>query len=199
MFKMNFDTGYLGIGQAWADYDNDGLPDLYVTGNLTASVLFHNDGDGTFSVPPAAADVRLPNTLTGGTVWADYDNDGWRDLYVLAHGANVLFHNAGRRLQRCHRVAGVGDTGKGSTAAWGDYDRDGYLDLYVTNWSCFPECDPIDPRPRMCSTTTTAMAPLPMSPTCWSTRSCRAPVLPSASSTTTTTAMWTSTSSTMRS
>ncbi len=41
-------------------------------------------------------------------------------------------------------LAGVDDTGKGSTATWGDYDNDGWLDLYVTSWACHPECDPID-------------------------------------------------------
>ena len=145
MFKLDFDTGYLGIGQAWGDYDNDGLPDLYVTGNLTTSTLFHNEGDGTFTVPEMAADVALPDRLTGGTVWADYDNDGWRDLYVLAHGANVLFRNdQGEGFTDVTARAGVGDGGKGSSAAWGDYDNDGFLDIYVTNWSCMPECDPVD-------------------------------------------------------
>ena len=74
-------------------------------------------------------------------VGADYDNDGFKDLYVVAHGPNVLFHNeAGQGFHDVTEIAGVGDSGKGSTAAWGDYDADGHLDLYVANWRCYPEC-----------------------------------------------------------
>jgi hypothetical protein len=144
--SRNFDRGYLAMGQAWGDYDNDGWVDLYVTGGLTESVLYHNDGRGTFSVSPFNEAVGLPDVWTGGAVWVDYDNDGWRDLYVLANGANVLLRNeAGAGFSDVTELAGVGDTGKGSAAAWGDYDNDGWLDLYVANWSCFPDCDPIDP------------------------------------------------------
>ncbi|MEM7535188.1 MAG: FG-GAP-like repeat-containing protein [Chloroflexota bacterium] len=143
MFKYNFDSGYLGVGQAWGDYDNDGWLDLYVTGNLTDSVLYHNEGDGTFTVSPLSEAVKLHGVLTGGAVWADYDNDGWKDLYVSVHGANVLFHNdEGQGFTDVTEIAGVGDEGKGTTATWGDYDNDGWLDLYATTWSCHPECDP---------------------------------------------------------
>lgn len=135
--------GYLGVGQAWGDYDNDGFLDLYVTGNQDLNVLYRNLGDGTFGVSPVATQVSLPEAVSGGAVWADYDNDGWRDLYVLTHGANVLFRNdAGRGFIDVTDEAGVGDTGKGESATWGDFDRDGFLDLYVVNWSCLPECDP---------------------------------------------------------
>ena len=145
LFDPDFESGYLGVGQAWGDYDNDGWLDLFVTGNMEPNVLYRNNGDGTFSVSPLSDSVSLPDKLTGGAVWADYDNDGWRDLYILAHGANLLFHNqAGTALRDVTAQAGVGDTGKGSTATWGDYDVDGYLDLYVVNWACFPECDPLD-------------------------------------------------------
>ena len=143
----NFTRGYLATGQAWGDYDNDGWVDLYLTGGLNPSALYRNDGDGTFSISEHSGDVGLPDVWTGGAVWADYDNDGFKDLYVLANGANVLFHNeAGQGFQDVTQAAGVGDTGKGTTAAWGDYDGDGYLDLYVANWSCIPECPrPADP------------------------------------------------------
>lgn len=145
MFEPDWETGYLGIGQAWGDYDNDGWLDLYVTGNLGPSKLFRNNGDGTFSLSPLNEQVALPNVKTGGAVWADYDNDGWQDLYVLAHGPNVLLRNdGGEGFSDVTATAGVGDAAKGSTATWGDYDNDGFLDLYVTSWSCAPECDPID-------------------------------------------------------
>ncbi len=135
--------GYLGVGQAWGDFDNDGLLDLYVTGNKDLNMLYRNVGDGTFAVSPEATKVSLPEAKSGGAVWADFDNDGWRDLYVLNAGANVLFRNdAGRGFTDVTAKAGVGDTGKGESATWGDFDNDGFLDLYVVNWSCLPECDP---------------------------------------------------------
>ncbi len=134
------------MGQAWGDYDNDGWVDLYVTGGLDENVLYRNQGDGTFDISSANNDVSLPGVWSGGAVWVDYDNDGWRDLYVLANGANVLLHNdGGSGFSDVTEVSGIGDVGKGSAAAWGDYDNDGLLDLYVANWSCFPDCDPIDP------------------------------------------------------
>ena len=137
--------GYLAIGQAWGDYDSDGWLDLYVTGNLEPNVLYHNNQDGTFSVSEYSNSVSLPDVPSGGVVWGDYDNDGWLDLYVVNFGANTLFHNeAGSGFSDVTVPAGLGDAGKGTSAAWGDYDNDGWLDLYVTNWSCFPECNPVD-------------------------------------------------------
>ncbi|MEZ4706109.1 MAG: FG-GAP-like repeat-containing protein [Caldilineaceae bacterium] len=146
MFDPTFTTGYLGVGQAWGDYNNDGWPDLFVTGNEDPNVLYHNNGDGTFSLTPFAESLNLPGILSGGAVWGDYDNDGWKDLYVLNHGPNALFHNErGRGFTNVAAAAGVDDAGKGSTATWGDYDNDSFLDLYVTNWACYPECgEPVD-------------------------------------------------------
>jgi len=141
LFERDFISGYLGIGQAWGDYDRDGWLDLFVTGNRDPSVLYRNNGDGSFEVSALTPQVALADVETGGAVWADYDNDGWLDLYVLNHGANTLFHNdGGRGFTDVTERAGVGDAGKGTTATWGDFDGDSYLDLYVVNWSCFPEC-----------------------------------------------------------
>ena len=135
--------GYLGIGQAWGDYDNDGRVDLFLAGGRLPSILYRNNGDGTFAISEHTTDVALAEAWTGGAVWADYDNDGWRDLYVLTHDANVLFRNeAGAGFRDVTAAAGVGATGNGSTAAWGDYDGDGFLDLFVANWTCYPECSP---------------------------------------------------------
>ena len=156
-----YDDAYLAAGSAWADFDQDGWVDLFVSGNLDPNVLYRNNGDGTFAVSEFSAALSLPNTASGGAVWADYDNDGWRDLYVLNNGPNRLFRNlagagggpvstrAGgtvstRAFEDVTEAAGVGDIGKGTSAAWGDYDEDGHLDLYVTNWSCYPECELLD-------------------------------------------------------
>ena len=113
LFRDDFASGYLGIGQAWGDYDRDGWLDLYVTGNRDPSVLYRNDGAGGFTASPYSPQVALPDAETGGAVWADYDNDGWLDLYVLNHGANTLFHNqAGAGFVDVTARAGVGDAGK---------------------------------------------------------------------------------------
>ncbi|MCY3832682.1 MAG: CRTAC1 family protein [Chloroflexi bacterium] len=137
--------GYLAIGQAWGDYDRDGWLDLFVTGNLDPNTLYRNNGDGSFSVSAHSQQLSLPDVPSGGATWADYNNDGWLDLYIVNYGANRLFRNdGGAGFSDVTAEAGIGDTGKGTSAAWGDYDSDGWLDLYVTNWSCYPECDPVD-------------------------------------------------------
>ena len=136
-----YDNGYLAAGSAWADFDNDGWVDLFVSGNLDPNALYRNNGDGSFALSVYSPTLSLPDVPSGGAVWADYDNDGFRDLYVLNMGANRLFRNLGRDgFEDVTRAAGVGDAGKASGAAWGDYDGDGWLDLYVTNWSCIPGC-----------------------------------------------------------
>ena len=137
--------GYLAIGQAWGDYDNDGWLDLFVTGNLEPNTLYRNKGDGTFAISAHSEALSLPSVPSGGALWGDYDNDGWLDLYIVNFGANRLFRNlAGNGFQDVTLATGTGDPGKGTSAAWGDYDGDGWLDLYVANWSCFPECHPVD-------------------------------------------------------
>lgn len=128
-------------GQAWGDYDQDGWLDLYLTHTHGPNVLYRNNGDGTFSLSPHSERVALPDALSGGATFADYDNDGWPDLYVVNWGANALFHNdSGQGFTDVTETAGVGDTSNGKTASWGDYDADGYLDLYVANWACAPRC-----------------------------------------------------------
>ena len=138
-------TGYLAIGQAWGDYDRDGWVDLFVTGNLAPNALYRNRGDGSFALSRHSQSLSQPDVASGGVVWADVDNDGWLDLFVVNDGANALYHNEmGEGFRDITLEAGVGDTGKGTSAAFADYDNDGWLDLYVTNWSCFPECADVD-------------------------------------------------------
>lgn len=133
-------------GQAWADYDGDGWVDLYLTDFGTAQKpaanrLYRNNRDGTFSLSPLAGQVALETAGSGGAVWADYNNDGWPDLYVTNWGANHLFRNdGGQGFTDVTEVAAVGDAANGKSASWGDFDGDGFLDLFVTNWSCTPKC-----------------------------------------------------------
>lgn len=60
---QSFTDGYMAIGQAWGDYDNDGWVDLYVTGNQDPNVLYHNKGDGTFRISPFSSSISLSEFL----------------------------------------------------------------------------------------------------------------------------------------
>ncbi len=129
------------IGLAWGDYNRDGWVDFYVTDTRGPNSLFRNNGDGTFSRSPYAETVALPEGFSGGATFADYDNDGWLDLYVVNWGQNHLFRNeAGQGFTDVTAQAGVGGDANSQTASWGDYDNDGWLDLYVANWACYPRC-----------------------------------------------------------
>ena len=75
-------TGY-GMGVAVGDYDNDGFPDLFVT-SFGRSMLYHNNGDGTFSDVTARSGIRTEGwTMSAG--FLDYDNDGFLDLFVTRY------------------------------------------------------------------------------------------------------------------
>ncbi len=134
-----------GIGAQVADYDNDGDADLYVTRDGWfgggANVLFANDGDGRFYDVTERAGVGD----TGSSfcaAFADYDGDGWVDIYVAngtgatGDSTNVLYRNRGDgTFVDVAGVAGVAHRGQSLSAAWGDFDGDGDADLYVCNFT----------------------------------------------------------------
>jgi enediyne biosynthesis protein E4 len=138
----------MGGGVVFFDYNNDGRPDLlfvdsrpwpWSTRPRTAArsrlALYRNDGGGHFTDVTAAAGLAVD--LYGmGAAAADYDNDGWVDLFVTAVGANRLFRNVGGHFIDVTAAAGVaGQPDQWSTCAtWFDYDRDGDLDLFVCNY-----------------------------------------------------------------
>lgn len=132
-----------GWGSLFADYDNDGFPDLYITrggwSGAAENTLYHNNGDGTFTDVTHTAGVADPQS-SFCAAWADYDNDGYLDLYiangVIGDGAaNVLYHNNGDgTFTNTADIAGVANTGNSLGTAWGDYDKDGYIDLHVINY-----------------------------------------------------------------
>ena len=132
-----------GWGSLFADYDNDGYPDLYITrggwSGAAENTLYHNNGDGTFTDVTHDAGVADPQS-SFCAAWADYDNDGYIDLYiadgVIGDGAaNVLYHNNGDgTFTNTAESAGVANTGNSLGTAWGDYDKDGYIDLHVVNY-----------------------------------------------------------------
>ena len=132
-----------GWGSLFADYDNDGYSDLYITrggwSGAAENTLYHNNGDGTFTDVTYTAGVADPQS-SFCAAWADYDNDGYLDLYiadgVIGDGAaNVLYHNNGDgTFTNTADMAGVANTGNSLGTAWGDYDKDGHIDLHVVNY-----------------------------------------------------------------
>ena len=126
---------------AWSDYDGDGDLDLYV-GNETAeetpsaSQLFSNDGDGTFTEVTERAGVGN-GRFTKGVAWGDYDGDGDPDLYVSNIGPNRLYRNDGDgRFTDVAPELGVVEPVGRSFASWFfDPDNDGDLDLFVADYS----------------------------------------------------------------
>ncbi len=132
-----------GWGSLFADYDNDGYLDLYITrggwSGADENTLYRNNGDGTFTDVTHIAGVADPQS-SFCAAWADYDNDGYLDLYiadgVIGDGAaNVLYHNNGDgTFTNTADMAGVANTGNSLGTAWGDYDKDGHIDLHVINY-----------------------------------------------------------------
>jgi enediyne biosynthesis protein E4 len=155
----NAGLGNYGMGVAVADYDNDGFPDLFVT-NYGKNILYHNNGDGTFT------DVTAKAGVAGGG-WSvsagffDYDNDGHLDLFVTRYmewdtkhskacgGAwrtycppaefpattNLLYRNRGDgTFEDVSQKSGIADKkGRSLGVAFADYDDDGFMDVFVAN------------------------------------------------------------------
>ncbi len=131
-------------GVAVFDFDKDGLLDVYLVNSPTVatardprsarSELWRNRGDGTFVDATDKAGVGDPGWGMG-VVAADFDNDGWEDLYVTCYGPNRLYRNNGDgTFSDVTEKAGVGDPRWSTGAAFADYDGDGWLDLFVANY-----------------------------------------------------------------
>jgi len=140
-----------GMGIAVGDYDRDSWLDYFYT-NITSPLLLHNGG-GTFTDVTAAAgldEAYVPETgkkrITWGTIFFDYDLDGFLDLCVAAGTLwidsttdpqpNLLYHNDGNGItfSDVSSSSGIDDPGKGRTIVMGDYDGDGDPDLFVVNY-----------------------------------------------------------------
>lgn len=140
-----------GSGQTWADYDNDGKIDVYITNNYWADIsneigcaLYRNEGAGNFT-RITDGDISSENQIHGwGAAWGDYNNDGFVDLYVLTPTANVypdsdtlsnfLFDNSGDGTFSNNTTSPLTNNGIDAytNPTWSDYDQDGDLDVVAT-------------------------------------------------------------------
>lgn len=136
---QHFDYAFayaMGGGVAWIDFDNDGDEDLFCANTDGRHELFRNDGAPTFT--PVAPSSGLISPLVTGTiaaVAADYDGDGWIDLYLPSTSVNRLMQNQGDGtfVDRA-AVDGADSSYWSSSASFADFDRDGDLDVYVGNY-----------------------------------------------------------------
>lgn len=131
---LEFSLGDLGTGVAIGDYDGDGLPDLYLASKTESNRLYRNLGAWRFEDVTKSAGVGGPtDAWVQGVAFADYDNDGWLDLYVCRFNApNLLYRNSGDgTFDEVAREAGVDVSDASGMASFADYDRDGLLDFYL--------------------------------------------------------------------
>jgi len=129
------------------DYDRDGWQDIYFTNAPTVemalkkekskSLLYRNNGDGSFTDVTDKAGVGFPGYAMGGAV-GDFNNDNFPDMYVTCLGGNILYQNNGDgTFTDVTKKAGVADGRWSVGSAFGDYDGDGFLDLVVINYVDF--------------------------------------------------------------
>jgi len=146
--QAGLDVQLGGLNVIHADYDNDGWPDLLILrggwfgsdGRVRMSLL-HNNGDGTFTDVTQAAGLAQPAYPTQTAAWADYDNDGYLDLYVgseaddngIAYPSRLYHNNRDGTFTNVAEKAGVENFLMAKGVTWGDYDGDGYPDLFVSN------------------------------------------------------------------
>jgi enediyne biosynthesis protein E4 len=134
----------LGSGCAFLDYDADGWPDILLINSMdwpshkrqrSTLKLFRNNRNGTFTDVTKSAGLDLE--LYGmGVAVADYDNDGFPDIFISCVGQSRLFHNTGKGnfIDVTQKSALLNKQAFSTSALWFDYDRDGLLDLFVCNY-----------------------------------------------------------------
>lgn len=136
---------YMGGGVSVADFNNDGLCDIYFTGNMVSNRLYLNMGDLKFKDVTEISNTGGDNRWMLGSTVCDINNDGLLDIYISVSGLsdnckNLLFVNQGINTEGIPVFAeeagkyGIDDNGKSTQSTFFDYDNDGDLDLYVANY-----------------------------------------------------------------
>ena len=146
-----------GMGVAFADYDNDGFTDIFVSNDTFRNFLFHNNGNGTFSEVGLLSGVAYPEngkSVAGmGVDFRDIDNDGLPDIFETAmFGDNfLLFRNQGKaQFDYATFSSGIGAATRRLTG-WGtgiyDFDNDGWKDLFTANAAILDNAELVDHVP----------------------------------------------------
>ncbi|MDI1234143.1 MAG: FG-GAP-like repeat-containing protein [bacterium] len=126
-------------GNTWADYDNDGYPDCYIsTGMPYGSLLYHNNGNNTFSIVTSGQIGTATLNPSSAGAWGDYDNDGKVDLVLSAPNGfignnvyNKLYHNNGSgTFTNDPSSQATATLSTYTNPTWSDYDMDGDIDLF---------------------------------------------------------------------
>ena len=134
----------VGAGCAFLDYDNDGWMDVYFVNSGPSdfftpptplkNALYRNNGNGTFTDVTDKAGVAA-GKFGMGVAAADFDADGYTDLYITNYGPNILYRNNGNgTFTDVTDKAGVASSGWSTCATWFDFDNDGKLDLFVSSF-----------------------------------------------------------------
>ncbi|MEP6724716.1 MAG: VCBS repeat-containing protein [Bacteroidota bacterium] len=133
--------GYMGGGVGIGDFNNDGLKDIFFTGNQVSCRLYINKGNNHFEDITKAAGLTTNEWATGVSI-ADVNHDGYDDIYVSVFGKDLLQRAKNLLFINQHDLTfresateyGLADTGYSTQAVFLDYDRDGDLDMYLTNY-----------------------------------------------------------------
>jgi hypothetical protein len=128
----------VGAAVSVCDYNNDGWNDLYFTNSRinTKNALFRNNADGSFTDVADSLGVGDINKsglgVSMGSIWGDYNNDGYQDLLVYKWGKPELFRNIeGQGFEPITNSSGLPSWVNSNSAVWLDFDNDGLLDLFI--------------------------------------------------------------------